>query len=534
MQTNINQDIRADFGINDVFKPTNANQLAKAIHYDFVVTQDMFDTFVSKHSISSDGSVDIGRVISSNLDGSDGTWGQKVKAPVSIYISANTQDYKLIFTHYLISNILDVSDFMDSQTGEATRDKTADMVNVYSAYPYVVETLPIGFNLWSTINAYVIINRFGYSDKGICKIGYYSLSVPFNVQTTQDICIVAGTALGAFKFTQSPTAEQIAEPYRPAVVFANWMCGSSVTTEYSINSTDTILYGLYHSMMVTLSTYSCDIALSEDSTYAKSIYHLSSRTGNRLVFSNASANKTITISKDGTITRGNTVSAPVGKAIIFALGFDTTNYQTERLGGVRTVYNNQMTILRSGASTFSTIPEDTQSTANWYNSNNPFKFMSETTLDIYTWFGITMLTSENPTLETVYDNGGTYQRYDVCVDFSSLTEGIVYEINVHILRLPIAEYSEGGQTVFVQQQPPSDNDRWKIHFIDNNTYKKYNRWGVVGSSGSSNFNALTFSWQHTNTQPDTSTTAFGLAFSEMACATQRFVRLGDSIYVMSY
>ena len=166
MQNNPNQNIHTDYVAFDVFKPMAANQLAKSIHYDFVITQDMIDNYVA-HLSASDFSIDVGGVIASNPDGTSGPWETPVVIPygkpINIFIAGKVPDgYYLNFHTRLIGigtpvgNILDCTAY--SVDGNWDRTLTHDMVNVFSAYPYAVSVLVAGFNFWSTPETPVTIN----------------------------------------------------------------------------------------------------------------------------------------------------------------------------------------------------------------------------------------------------------------------------------------------------------------------------------------------------------------------------------------
>ena len=46
MQNNPHQEIRTDYMVNDVFTPTAANQLARSIPFDFVITSEMVASYM--------------------------------------------------------------------------------------------------------------------------------------------------------------------------------------------------------------------------------------------------------------------------------------------------------------------------------------------------------------------------------------------------------------------------------------------------------------------------------------------------------
>ena len=146
MLNNPNNEIHTDYRPNDIFKPVNANQLAEAIHYDFVITQEKIDNVIEATSPSRDSSgyrnVDLGDLIICELDGSSAPWrGPQVKPPLNIFISGKLpSDVRLILDSRLLNDItfIDCSDF--KLNGNWNMAVTKDMINIYSAYPYAASS----------------------------------------------------------------------------------------------------------------------------------------------------------------------------------------------------------------------------------------------------------------------------------------------------------------------------------------------------------------------------------------------------------
>ena len=78
MLNNHNNEIYTDYRANDIFKPVNANQLAEAIHYDFVITQEKIDAVLEAIAPTPDGSgyrnLDLGELIIRKVDGESAPW----------------------------------------------------------------------------------------------------------------------------------------------------------------------------------------------------------------------------------------------------------------------------------------------------------------------------------------------------------------------------------------------------------------------------------------------------------------------------
>ena len=159
MKNNPNQEIHTDYVANDIFKPINANRLAESIHYDFVITQEMFDKYMEKHPTST--VVEVGDLSASNSDGTDPTsYSFLAKAPVSVFIAAKIPaTVALEFTTNFITpsnnGIVDLTDFIDN--GQFTVSKTDGAADIYSEYPYNVLGVSGGINFHSTPKAPITI-----------------------------------------------------------------------------------------------------------------------------------------------------------------------------------------------------------------------------------------------------------------------------------------------------------------------------------------------------------------------------------------
>jgi len=239
--------------VNDVFTPTAANQIARSIPFDFVITSVMVTAYMLKHPGFT--VIDIGDLIASKIDGSDdAAWGSPVQAPVRIFIDVPyTPGIQFDFSGRLIQStgtgapILDCSGFKVSGEWDAT--VTKDMVYVYSAYPYRVIVPVAGVNFVSTPTTYVSFQYGSPTNKGVIKVGAYATegnASNYNLGERDDIQIICEQVIQGHPFTISPSEGHIESGYRPALVMANWTSGAASTVlEYSLAREDTVKYGLY-------------------------------------------------------------------------------------------------------------------------------------------------------------------------------------------------------------------------------------------------------------------------------------------------
>lgn len=559
MQNNPNQEIHTDYKKNDIFKPVNANQLAKSIHYDFVVTQDMFDTYVNKQGVSEGAVVDIGEVLRSTIDGRSGPIDDtRIPTPISMFIAANTTGYNLSFTGRLWGGIL-----------YWTPGKS-DCVNVYSSYPYSVKSLAGGLNFWSTINAPVILDDFNVTWYGVCKIGCYTLKRDYNFthSLSSGPQIVFGLAVGD---TKKPTYTPVATGptyFEPTILFANWMGDSSVTTEYTIKSDDTSIPGLFQSMWIATARYKNEILLKVYSSSGNDLflYVISDYTANEFRFSNSDTGRVVSIHNDGSITwnyvggyGGGGGDQPV---IIYNLNvtehLNPNKAYTERfnpntadaLKGLLSTMSESKTILRPNAKDFKTIPEDTgDPKLTWYSNTKSFQFRGARVLEYYSWFLISVNNLTDKAPEWISNNNS------VVIDVDDLVEGIVYEVNIHVVKLPLKQYeatfNSTKYTCGMQLCPdepvvplpgtasPNNLPKasgWSVLFYHpSGESANLYYWGTSKKvSDPTNILYPRYTVCTNNVDPDSSDVQLYYSTNELGRASIQFVKLNGNVYVMRY
>lgn len=464
MQNNPNQEIHTDYRAYDIFKPVNANQLANAIHYDFVITQEMLDKYLEKHSSAT--AIDVGNLIASDIDGNDSSWENPVPAPVSIYIAAKTSlddPFTLVFGGRLCSStqpIVDCGSQYDTPNAE-------DLINVYSAYPYRVETLVGGINHWSTPSTRIRLTGDNRQN-GIVKIGSYKLDNPTTICRPDNfMLVIQGSSDNGLEFVYPWTLDSASNDneipdfgvYRPSVVHTNWMSGGGVSNAYRINGEDftnpsKIVNGLYAQIEQTIRMGS-EPSLDVYHLHSTSRYQFSGWDSSEARFSNLDAGKVVSVHKSGAITwrtaAGAVGGGDGGRVIITDLNpenvphvkKDGSDRVSESLYSVGWDWE-KLLVFRGGETDFLTVPQDTPDGYSWYAPGvNGFDFKGATRLDWYLWYGISdyeyAAGATDPSLQWYFNSHST-----MTINTDKLVEGLVYEINIDIVALPIGTYTVGS------------------------------------------------------------------------------------------
>lgn len=440
MINNSNQDIHTDYQAQDVFTPNAANQLTRAISYDFVITQEVLENYVSKHSSLT--VIDVGDLIACDAEGNDGSWGTPVKAPVSIYIAGKTSlndTYCLDFGGKLLTDILDCSDFQSGGSWDSAL--TCNMVNVYSAYPYRLKELVAGINFWSAPETVVSIVNAYASNAGVTKVGAYSTEGQaslYNLGDSDYLQIVCHLLVSGTHFNINATAAHVETGYRPAVVYADWMNGSnSVTEGYYIYETDTSKPGLFQQLTESVK-YGAEPVVFVQKTQASDWYRLCHHETNAMQFANVNSGRTLEVRESGDLTWGMAASGGSGRAVL--ADFDTAGIITAHKYIVGGTFNlDSLYVLKSNVPGFMTPQEDMarvqpSNPPVWYNASPGFSFENGaiTTLDWYFWYAISDFDDADDTTLIWRKN----PRLALNVATGTLKEGIVYEINCHVVSLP--------------------------------------------------------------------------------------------------
>lgn len=570
MQNNPHQEIRTDYMVNDVFTPTAANQIARSIPFDFVITSVMVTAYMLKHPGLE--VIDIGDLIASKIDGSDdATWDSPVQAPVRIFINAPYNPSILFyFSGRLIqptgtdAPILDCSGFKVSGDWDAT--VTKDMVYVYSAYPYRVLTPVAGVNFVSTPTAYVSFKYGNPPSPGVIKVGAYATeldAVAYNLGERDDIQIICEQVVQGHPFTISPSEGHIETGYRPAVVMANWTNGAASTVlEYSLAREDTVKYGLYQQIEASIALGTKPVIV-ENNTDFLARYTLSKQAATFFEFTNAALGHSIVLTELGAIQRKGVVGTSTsGKVIITDLYPNEVPHvtKTQDVGRVSTgmyapgSYDWQkLLIYREDTATMSTVAQDIghiEDTA-WFYPAKPFDFKAAHTLDWFFWFAMSDYEyAEGASEPTI----GWYRNSRIILHINSdtLREGTVYEINMHNVRLPIGVSKIGtAELDYNVQISPIDRDTLEplgnspiVFFVNSegaSTNIRY--WGdttLGGRDPGSLPNGVYAAFYAPYTTNDytkyasEADTLFNRPLCDLAVAKVQFVKLGGVIYIMSY
>ena len=565
MQNNPNQNIHTDYQIDDIFKPKAANQLARAIHYDFVITQTMLDRYLAQHPDIS--VIDVGQLIASNEDGTDGPWETPVVAPVNIMISAKTSvddPYTFHFGNRLIGHrsgtgtnyIVDCEDFMVG--GQYNLATTKDMINVYSAYPYRMAVAVAGINHWTTPQNYVKIESNWPYNSGVFKVGTYSMPGTLNMGERDDIQLIIQNALGG-GYTISPSAGHIETGYTPAVVYADWMGGGGgVTTNYAIRGQDestptTASYGLYQQMQASVADWNTEPILVVSHNYSTSRYLLNGWDSDEFRFSNLEEGKVVIIHKNGDVQWKDANVGGASSSTVIVTDFDLTPfttvddehaYELNIFQGLQSSGQDRWRVFRPGIPRFLTVEEDVGTPT--YGTDNPFDFKGATTLEWYTW---TAISAQNKATGHAGVDWVFNPHNYVYIDVAALTEGQVYEVNLHIVKLPMCnetttDYS--GNPIIAQQAVPGDtlsrptsetpqDNNMALFFCASGDEVGIYYWGSDAVHSQQSHDTLYVRFhKHGDLTRYTQTSRQGGQFLDLAIATIRFVKLGGKIYIMSY
>ena len=577
MLNNPNNEIHTDYRPNDIFKPVNANQLAEAIHYDFVITQEKIDNVIEAIAPSRDSSgyrnVDLGELIIRELDGASAPWrGPQVKPPLNIFISGKLpSDVRLILDNRFLndSTFIDCSDF--KLNGSWNMAVTKDMINIYSAYPYAASSLPGGFNFWSTPLA-PLIHTNGISNNGVVKVGAYKTvsGATTDFEGRQGGQVIAQDCLSGSRFTANPGGYW--DGYVPFVVYANWMQGGGIVANYGIVSQSpggnltptTSKPGLYQQIMATME-WGCEVVLIVAHAYASSRYQACGYDSDEIRFSNLDEGKVVTIHKNGSVT-WKTASAGGGgggSEKVVLSNFDITAIPLLFDDSVNTRYAYSMKssgtdpatnwdwaricVIRNGAS-FITVKEDCPdyqgSISFYYNSKTAsFKFKGATELDYYTWGAIFAPTDNTVKWETIKTDQNCRwwtPSNSLYIDYDELVDGVIYTVRVHHMLLPFGSVanptgSTAQANLFSQDKDGSHLPTTTVFFCKDTSFVPPNYWGSTGKGISGNtsdvyMNLVKQAFTYDNASPSNG----GNALAEIARGEMLFVKLNGSIYVMKY
>jgi hypothetical protein len=540
--------------------------LAESIHYDFVITQEMFDKYMEQHPTYT--VVEVGKLIASNSDGTDpASYSFLAKAPVSVFIAAkipNTVALEFASTFITPSNngIVDLTDFITN--GEFTTSKTDGAADIYSQYPYNVNGVSGGINFHSTSKAPITItSSVQYS--GVIRIGSYKTSTtgPIIVKRNGAVKIYTQEQLSGYGFD-----DELTESQSPGVFVADWMGGGcSGDLGYSIDEADTVQYGLFDRFAESyrLGTRAYLFVRHAQST---SVYHRDHGSSYDTTFSNASEGRQIIIHKDGTITKKDVGIASGGglsaHTVItdFALtelvsppNPNENEYQSSPLSSILNNGWDRVRVIRPTYTGFKSIKGETGIRGfTWYCPYGTggaalFKFGESNVVDWFKWHCLSALnTKPSPQkIDWVLNSRGT-----LFIDFEDLKPGVVYEINIHIVQLPVGDYEAGTLGRAMQQAYPNEHvsnpayvsydgnvPNMSIQFYNPASNTQYTN--VVCFWGSDAH--LVTGWQgggypkfhkHSNVASYPTSTVRSNTLEDIAVATIRFVKLDGKIYIMTY
>lgn len=227
-------------------------------------------------------------------------------------------------------------------------------------------------------------------------------------------------------------------------------------------------------------------------------------------------------------------------------------------------------VLHSGATDFSTIVDDTKgplsgngwtydgSGSSWYESFPWFRFKSnENRLDIYTWFaykGVELVGTQYQAKWYVNNRWTKSGGYDFGIMGNDLREGVVYEVNIHVVSLPPTEAHAWDNSIpfndwaspISEKVASGTKDSQSLQaeieleiLFSGLTTASCATWGAPDGQGSTNprivpsFRLPSAVSDNNDCGTYTSRTS-GRIFDTIAEASVQFVRLGNKVYLMSY
>jgi len=197
-------------------------------------------------------------------------------------------------------------------------------------------------------------------------------------------------------------------------------------------------------------------------------------------------------------------------------------------------------------------------TQQWYNDYPGFNFEDGiTVLDWYFWYAISDYYSTTENSETYYhEQWMLNDRKQMNINMNSLTEGIVYEVNLHVVRVngpessTIGDTSKGTDATYRRQASPVTKQYDGSHidadiFYDplikfiSYTTKSYSGsctvhyWGATDTTSSNDIKPTFYPVTEPNTGASDSE-ASNHQLTELARAKMLFTRIGDKVYIMEY
>lgn len=563
------------YALDDVYTPGDSNARRARMAYDYVITDEMLTAYKSKNT----GSIDFGVLLWSKLDGSSGdSPSTRAKRPIHILIDADTTEADVFyFSGRLTYDALDPS-IMPQWTGGAT-DKA--FVHIYSRGPYSVSNISGGVALHSTMTSCVTlpddIGSSGYPSGifriGVCKVknnGTYNTYSRPGWPDSGGLTVMYEKCIGGeITWKDSDTSTRPADSTAPGAVCVAWMSGS-VDCEIKIDRSWTHQYGLFARLVLALS-YGSKPFVKAVHTEGFAIMQLVASVGEYIAFEGNGWRVEVSQTDEiawGT-AKGGSGSGGGGHCVIKNYSL-TTGYTSSGLQGtpvfspftsVTGYIGDDTRIFRDGGVKFLDVAEDTGHAAgssyswNWYFPgsagdipNHCFRFRDATILDWYTYGAISVqTTADTPTVnrvEWIYNGCRT-----LYVNTDDLVDGQIYEVNIHIVRLPVNEYTvnttNDGSLTACKQAAPGDNPTTPPGYADGSnqfTLQFYNQSLSQPTLQYFGTSKATQGWQNgyypvfhkITTTPAKSGADHSYPLAELAFARTQFVKLNGNVYVLRY
>ena len=603
MKQNPSQGIH-EYNLDDVYTPGDANARRERIHFDFVVTAEQLERYKLLHP----GTIDVGNLILSNKDGTTGVpLEHPLGGPISILIDAHTTEDD-VFDFYNSRIISGDQIFMSVVTNAWNSGYNGDiLVHFYTRDPYSITfgSTSGGIAYHSTPEAYVNIKDATGSTSGwdgVCKVGVCKVEGTFNRYGREGWTGSSGLTLiyekcisGQITWEDADTSTRPKDNTVPGAICAPWM-SSDVDCEISVTSGLLHKYGIYNRIKQAYDLGATPAILAKTQGGLSKLRFVSTGgSDSSAFFAFEGDGKRLVVGYNDSLTWGSiggsssggrgtvvvmdlAVNKPSAQAYNKATGSWEDYTQSPYLykegdnactfGALAASYNAKVSVYRPGIDSFITPKQDMgrrhsggeSGAPDWYNGYSGFSFDDGevSTLDWYTWYALSDTKNTNPGGTPSYQElWYTNPRNAIHIEGGSLKEGVVYEINIHIIAPPNAGPGSSSCTYSGKCASPltkaingSAQDSTilgkgpQLEFVSYNvpagTPFRVLPWGQTPGHESSvswlQGNYLLPCFHAADTYPEAShnTGPQYQFYTELAWAKVRFVVLQGNVYIMAY
>lgn len=553
-----------NYGIGDVYTPGDSNSRRARMPFDFVITQEQLANYRQAHN--NPGTIDLGALILCNADGSDGSaLATLLDRPISIYIDAETTSITFVLSSTLIGD----DKIFTAATTSAARSgySGGTLVHIYSRTGYKIPQLSIEGTIAIhsdpetpvTIVSAGLPASQGCGWNGVFKIGTFRVQgADINNYMrpgwtgSSGLTVVYEKCLSGHLVWNANDGNPAACTVEPGVVCAPWMSPATdswIDTDEDDWVDSQVTPGKPHWFGL---SYKIDQVFRYGGTPK---LRIASSTGEMLclefasqkgtlsggdaVYTFSNGHKTVTVNATDDITLG---SGTAGAHIIL------TDFDVKRdvpyIGGEfdfdSTSGLGKCTLLRENGD-FEELDAE-----GWAGN---LDFGDSDTLDWYLWYAYHgHIVSGNTAAAFAWELNTRIGRY---IEAATLTEGKVYEINIHIVALPSGgPYVTGGITWGQWASPVTklvdsthlDQDAlgagkaawvWLYFKSGLDTVTPY-YWGGNSAAIGGPVIYPDFRAPAENSSTPYTSLREQRVFTELAAAKVQFVKLDGHVYIMAY